>query len=114
MILRDAEKLITKDLRGLDTKGLLSRYGAFRNVDTDIPLVLGAALSGSRSPAELVETLLKMRKWPQARACRKWTGRLLTAVYGGTLRKRIEAERELMEARQVLGDELRSAIGLAR
>lgn len=111
--LRDFEDSI-RELKWTISDFPLARFGAFTSLGDDAPLVLAVALSGALTPDEVLQAALTIRDTRQARRYRNWVRKILAAVRSRDLKKQVEANAELMEARQILANELKRLYGLTR
>jgi hypothetical protein len=105
-LVRDTEATIEKKISENARRTILSRYGAFNSVDSDLPLVLAVVLSGARTPADVIPLALNLRNTRAAKRYRDWTTKLVSAVRKGSTEEQIKAARELEQAKQVLTEEL--------
>jgi len=113
-VLREAELTIKKQLQGKKEQSLLSRFGAFRETETDMPLVLSVVLSGATEPGQLIDRALELRNMRAAKRYRAWISNLLGVISSGDQEKELQASAELDHARQLLSDELVALYGIKK
>ena len=93
---------------------ILGLFGAFSQMESDIPLVLSVILSGTSDPSELITRAVELRKTREAVNYRKWVANLLAAAESGDLDAQLQAEEEIQEAISLLRTELRRMYGDSR
>lgn len=91
---------------------LLARFGAFAELDADVPLILGTVLLDAKEPSDVITGALALRSSRQARHYRAWCGAMLNAATSGDFEAQQRATREVEEARQMLASEVRKLYGL--
>lgn len=91
---------------------VLARFGAFAELDTEIPLILGAVLLDAKEPSDILTGALALRSSRRARRYRAWCSAMLAAALSGDFEAQRRATREVEEARRMLAGELRKRYGL--
>jgi hypothetical protein len=113
VLVRDLEDKVARTRSSL-RKQPLALFGGFATLGDDAPLVLAVSLSGARDPDDVLKRALEIRDGSAARRYRKWVRHILAAIESRDVKKQVEANDELLAARQVLSDELRRLYGLQR
>jgi hypothetical protein len=112
-ILQDFEASI-QDLKTTLAQSPLAKFGAFTSLGDDAPLVLAVALSGARTPDDVLKAALTIRNSRQALRYRRWVREMFVAIRSRHLKNQVEANAELLAAREVLAAELKRLYGFTR
>ncbi len=105
-LMRHVERETRERVQPARATAELFLHGRFRRLNADMPLVLGACLADAKNPADLIQAALTLRKTPEAKTYRDWSGRVFGALRHGSDEAVCQAVRKLESAERVLSLEL--------